>query len=125
MPKPFKPVLYMKQGCPHCFKLQLFLLEAGLLGDFEPREWTPGDEAEAAIKAELAPHFDKVTFPTAQIAPGIYQNESDALVNRYADEAGVDPQSLTLFKAWTGKHHRLLKEFKAENKALKAELGRE
>ncbi|WP_343608942.1 glutathione S-transferase N-terminal domain-containing protein [Novosphingobium sp.] len=91
---PFRPVLYLKDRCPWCLKLRLFLLEAGLIGGFELRVFVPGDDQEAAIRAELEPHVEKVTFPIAQIAPGRYLPDSGAIIDHYAQEAGVDVASL-------------------------------
>ena len=123
MTEEFLPILYLKAGCPHCFKLRLFLVEVGLIGGFQVREWVPGDDNEAPIKQELAPHFEKVTFPTVQLAPGKFRNESDTLVKHYADGVGIDPQSLPLYRDWTQRHFPRLKQFQAEVKTLKAQLG--
>lgn len=122
MASDFSPVIYVKQGCPHCFKLRLFLLEAGLIGRFALLEFTPGDDREATIKAELAPHFDKVTFPTVQYAPGLYQQESNDLIARYAAEASVDPAQLPLFTAYADGLLPRLQRLNRENKELKAQL---
>lgn len=90
----FRAILYLKDRCPWCLKLRLFLLEAGLIGQFELRTFAPGDDAEEAIRAELAQHFEKVTFPTVQNAPGAYLRDSEAIIQHYAKEAGIDPASL-------------------------------
>jgi hypothetical protein len=97
---PFWPILYLKDTCPHCLKLRLFLLEAGLLDGFEQRISTQGNEVERAIREELAPHFDKVTFPTVQHAPGGYMQDSDAIIAHYGCEAGIDPAALGVFTAY-------------------------
>jgi hypothetical protein len=73
----------------------LFLLEAGLIGGFELRVFVPGDDLEAAMRAELEPHVEKVTFPIAQIAPGQYLPDSGAIIDHYAAEASVDVASLS------------------------------
>ena len=50
------PVLFVKQTCPFCLKVRLYLLEAGLLGGVTLRvSRTP--EEEDAMKAELSPHL--------------------------------------------------------------------
>jgi glutathione S-transferase len=118
----FRPILYVKNGCPHCFKLRLFLLEVGLAGRFVLREFTVGEDMEQTIKAELSPHFDKVTFPTVQYAPGQYQNESDDLIARYAAEAEIDPRTLPLHVAWAEGLQLRLRRLNQENKELKAQL---
>jgi glutaredoxin len=119
----FTPILYVKSSCPHCFKLRLFLLEAGLIDRFEIHEFSAGDEREAAIKAELAPHLDGVSFPTVQYAPGQFQMESDDIVARYASEAQVDPSDLPLFSVYAGTLLPRLRRLNQENKALVAQLA--
>jgi hypothetical protein len=119
----FTPVLYLKAGCPHCFRLRLFLLESGQLGHFETREFQPdaNDPAETAIRAELAPHLAKVTFPTVQYAPGQYQNESNDLIARYS--AGIDAATLPVFSTWANVLQPKQNRLNAENKALRAALA--
>jgi glutathione S-transferase len=118
----FTPILYLKDECPFCLKVRLFLLEAGLLGRFDIREFVPGDDREQAIRAELAPHFEKVTFPTLQVAPGEYINESDAIVDRYAREAGVDPKELTAYRWYTDGVMQRMRSLFQENMELKKQL---
>jgi glutathione S-transferase len=86
----FRPVLYVKDRCPWCLKLRLFLLEAGLSDRFDWRFFGPGDVAEEGIRAELAPYFEKATFPTVEIAPGRFIQDSQAIIDHYAAEFGVD-----------------------------------
>jgi glutathione S-transferase len=119
----FVPILYLKAGCPHCFKLSLFLLESGLAGRFERREFAPGDEHEAGIRSELGAHHEKPTFPTVQLAPGRYMNESDDIVRHYAEEMRVDLDSLPLFRTYADKLLPRLRNLARENKALKAQLA--
>jgi len=90
----FRPIVYLKDRCPWCLKFRLFLLESGLRDDFEFREFVPGDDREAAIREELAPHFAKPSFPTVQIAPGVYMRESDDLIAHYAHAHGIDVADL-------------------------------
>ena len=90
----FRPLAYLKDRCPWCLKFRLFLLEAGLRDQFEFREFVPGDEREAAIRAELAPHFAKPSFPTVQLAPGVYMRESDDLIAHYAAVHDIDAAGL-------------------------------
>ena len=118
----FTPILFLKDKCPFCLKVRLFLLEAGLLGRFDIREFVPGDENEQAIRSELAPHFEKVTFPTVQLAPGEYVNESDAIVARYAAETGLDPRELAAYRWYTDGVMQTLFTLFRENAELKKQL---
>ena len=90
----FRPVLYLKDKCPWCLKLRLFLLEAGLADLVEERFFAAGDEAEAGIRAYLGAHLEKVTFPTVELAPQQFLQDSQAIIDHYAAQAGVDVASL-------------------------------
>src|SRR3546814_11821128 len=51
---------------------------------------------EQAVRDELAPHFEKLSFPVVQVAPGQYMKDSDALISHYAAEASIDRKSTRL-----------------------------
>ncbi|HEY9578670.1 MAG TPA: glutathione S-transferase N-terminal domain-containing protein [Rhizorhapis sp.] len=119
----FRPVLYVNQRCPFCLKLMIFLSEAGLLARFDVRKFTPGDANEQAVRDELAPHFEKVSFPVVQVAPGQYMKDSDALISHYAAEASIDPSGMVLLNYYTsGVFEQFITLFK-ENMALKEKLA--
>jgi hypothetical protein len=92
----FRPIVYLKDCCPWCFRFRLFLLEAGLQDKFDLRVFVPGDAREAQIRAELAGHVEPVTFPTVEIAPGQYLADSAVLVAHYADHFGIAVERLAL-----------------------------
>ena len=115
-------VLFVLPTCPFCMKLRLFLLEAGMLGGVEVREAdTP--EREAAMRTELAPHFDKVTFPTLRLSPGKYLADSDAIIAHFAEPAGIDPDSLPTYRAYVHGPLANMKKLYAENMQLKKQLS--
>lgn len=117
-----RPVLFVLPTCPFCMKLRLFLLEAGMLGDVEVREAdTP--ERDAAIRAELAPHFDKVTFPTLQLSSGKYLADSDAIIAHFAEPAGIEPESLPTYRTYVYGPLANMKKLFAENMQLKKQLA--
>lgn len=120
MTNPFRPVLYLKSTCPHCLKLRIFLLEAGLLDRFEQRIFTQGDDAEAAIRVQLAAHFDKVTFPTVQYELGWFMKDSDVIIAHYAAEAGLDSGCLPVFASYAGSVLPKYMEVRKELNALKS-----
>ncbi len=113
----FRPVLYLKATCPHCLKLRIFLLEAELLDQFEQRVFAAGDDNEAEIREELAPHFEKVTFPTVQYAPGKYMNDSDAIIAHYAEAETIDRADLPIFGTYA---NSVLPNYMAARKELRA-----
>lgn len=124
MTEDFRPILYLKESCPSCYKVRVFLLEAGLIGGFEQREFAAGDEREQAIKDELAPQFDKVTFPTVQYTAGKYMRESDDIIAHYAREHGIRPSDLHIFSIYNDILLPRLRRLNRENKDLKQQLDR-
>lgn len=115
----FKPIVYLKENCPFCLKVRLFLLESGLAPEVETRDFVPGTEQEEAIRSELSPHFEKVSFPTAQLEPVRYVAESDDIVAFFAAKAGRDPAGMTVYRNYVdGVFSMALKLWK-ENQELK------
>jgi hypothetical protein len=92
----FRPIVFLKDCCPWCFRFRLFLLESGLQDQFDLRVFVPGDAQEAPIRAELAAHFDTVTFPVVEIAPGRFLGDSAVLVAHYAAQFGIAVDRLAL-----------------------------
>lgn len=115
----FRPIAYLKDRCPWCFRFRLFLLESGLLEGFDLRVFVPGDAQEAEIRAELAPHFETVTFPTVEIAPGQFVADSAVLVAHYAAQADVAVDSLALLDQYERGPLATLGELRRELKALR------
>jgi glutathione S-transferase len=115
----FKPTVYLKAGCPFCFKVRLFLLETGQLDRADLREFVPGDAAETSIRSRLAPAVETVTFPTAELAPGRFTTESDAIVAHFAERAGVAPDALPTYQAYLGGVFKNLQSLYRENMELK------
>jgi glutathione S-transferase len=118
-----KPVLYLKDKCPFCLKLLVYLLEARLLDGIEVRSFVPGEPEEAELRAELAPHFETVTFPAAQIEPGVYMKDSDAIIGYFAEKSGVDPADLPVLQWYARGPFASIGALYRENRELKEKLG--
>jgi hypothetical protein len=119
MPAEFTPVIYLKNGCPFCFKLRVALLELGLLNKLNIRQFSAGTPQEKSIKDELSSKFEKVSFPAAEIAPGVFKSDSDDLIAHFATLEGVDPKDLPTLQAYKdGPFSELMRLFK-ENRQLK------
>lgn len=116
---PFKPTVYLKQNCPFCLKIRLFLLEAGMNAEVETRDFAPGTEREEAIRAELAPHLEKVSFPAAQLEPGRYVTESDDIVAFLAAKSGKDPAAMTVYRNYVDGVFAMSMQLWKENMELK------
>jgi glutathione S-transferase len=119
----FTPTVYLKEYCPFCLKVRIALLETGLADEVEIRQFSPGTAEESAIKEELAPHFEKVTFPSAQLEPGKYMNDSDAIVDAVLDEAGADRASLPVLDSYVNGAFKNMMKLYRENAELKANAG--
>ena len=88
---PFRPTAYLREGCPFSFKLLLFLTEAGLREQFELIRCNPHASDFQAIKSKLQAGLHKAaSFPTVEVAPGRYLSDSDALIEHYASQNGIE-----------------------------------
>ena len=118
----FAPVLYIKRNCPFCLKARIFLLEAGLLAKFEVKEFSAGTDDERIIKDELAPHFDKLSFPSSQVSPGRYIKDSDAIIAHFAADAKLDPSKMPVLSAYVSGAFQQLFDLYKENMEMKKRL---
>jgi glutathione S-transferase len=116
---PFTPVVFLKAGCPFCLKVRLFLLEAGQIDQVVLREFVVGTEEETAIRDLLGPVVEKVTFPTAELAPGAFSTESDAIVSHFAERAGVEASALPTYQSYLTGVFKSLQSLYRENIELK------
>lgn len=92
---PFKPTVYLREGCPFSFKFLLFLAESGLRDRFELIRCNPDAPEFEAIKSRLQAGLHKsATFPTVEVAPGRYMSDSDALIRHYASDNGIEAARL-------------------------------
>ena len=115
----FRPVVYLKKACPFSLKVRLFLLESGLLDKVDVHEVAPDTREDAAVRQELEPHFDKVSFPSAQLAPGHYISDSDTIVREFAKMVGADPERLPTLKMYKDGAFQQLMNLYKENAELK------
>lgn len=115
----FKPIVYLKQNCPFCMKVRLFLLEAGMGETVETRDFAEGTAEEDAIRAELLPHFEKPSFPTAQLEPGRYVAESDDIIAFLAEKSAHDPANMPVYRNYVDGPFALAMKLWKENQELK------
>lgn len=115
----FRPTLYLLDGCPFCFKVRVFLLEAGLTESVDIRPFAQGTELDA-VRAELAVHLPKVSFPAAELEPNRFMADSDAIIGFLAELHNRDTTTMTNLRLYAdGPLARLVGLFQ-ENTALKA-----
>lgn len=118
----FTPAVFLKAGCPFCLKVRLALLETGQLEQVVLREFTPGTGEETAIRDLLAPVVEKVSFPTAELTPGVFTTESDAIVAHFVERAGVEPAALPTYQSYLTGVFKSLQSLYRENIELKKRL---
>ncbi|MBT2185470.1 glutathione S-transferase N-terminal domain-containing protein [Sphingobium sp. H33] len=119
----FTPTLYLKDKCPFCFKVRIALVEAGLFDKVNVREFVPGDDEEAAIRETLAPHFEKVTFPAAEVAPGKFVADSDGITAQLLATVGKKPEDMTALGAYLRGPFASIMTLYKENSELKKQLA--
>ncbi|ANL31933.1 thioredoxin-like protein (plasmid) [Rhizobium phaseoli] len=115
----FKPVLYLKENCPFCLKIRIFVLEADISDDVQIRDFAPGSEDENVIRAELLPHLDKVSFPAGQLQPGRYATESDDIVAFLAARSGRDTAAIPVYRNYVDGIFATAMKLWKENQDLK------
>ncbi len=115
----FRPTIYLKDKCPFCMKIRIFLLESGLRDQVTVKEFTPGTDAEQEIRGEVSPHLEKVSFPAAEVAPGEYLADSDGVIARLADGVGQDPAQMPVLRAYLEGPFQSLMSLYRENMELK------
>lgn len=96
----FTPIVYMKRGCPYCFKLRLALLESGVLAHVVLREFEAHTPEENAVRDLLSRHVFSLSFPVAETAPGRFTQGSDVLIHHFLEPTGKAPQQLEVLQAY-------------------------
>ena len=119
----FRPILFLLHQCPFCLKLMIYLTEAGLIDRFDLVVFESGSAEQLQVRDRLSPHFDQLSFPVAEVAPGDFRKDSDALIAYFADQGGADPATLTLLPYYdTGVKSHVISLF-LENRDLKRKLA--
>lgn len=115
-----RPMIYLKQHCPFCMKIWLYLLETNAIQEVEIREFATGSAEEEAIRAELAPHLEKVTFPAARLEAGRYIADSDGILSFLSERTGHDAASLPVLGRYVDGPFTTMMKLWKENHELKA-----
>lgn len=112
-------IVYVKEHCPFCFKVRLFLLEAGLVDQVQVEQFLPGTPQEAIIRSAVESASAKTSFPTLKLADGQWIADSDAIVAHVAEVAGIDTANYPLYIEYTQGILPILLALFKENGALK------
>ena len=112
-------IVYVKEHCPFCVKVRLFLLEAGLVDQVQVDQFLPGTPQEAIIRSAVESASAKASFPTLTLADGQWIADSDAIVAHVAEVAGINTANYPFYIEYTQSIlPNLLALFK-ENRTLK------
>lgn len=94
-PGEFRAKAYVKEKCPFSFKFLVFMSEAGLLNRIEIVRLDPRDPGFDKAKDRLSEALGKAaTFPVVEVEPGKFLTDSDRLIERYAGQAGLKPDTM-------------------------------
>ena len=112
-----QPILFVKHGCPFCLKVRLYLLEAGIIDSVVLRESRTPEE-DATLKADLASHLPKVSFPAARFGSE-YIAGSDEIIRRFHQAGARAPEQLATLQAYVDGPFTQLQALYRENAELK------
>ncbi len=92
--------IYLKNTCPYCLKLRIFLTEAGIAGRFDFVVFADGDATHQAQRARMQAAGQQPSFPAAEIDDRLTTGTDD-LIARFAKQAGVDAAKLPLLSYYS------------------------
>lgn len=83
----FRPVAYIKEGCPYSIKLLEFLTEAELTDRVDIVRCASGTPAMEAVRQKLsAATGETPKFPTVEVEPGQFRTESAELIEYFSQK---------------------------------------
>ena len=85
----FKPIAYVKEGCPYSEKLLKFLAEAQLTDEVDIVRCAVGTPTMEAVREKLSSATgDRPKFPTIEVQPGEFRTESAELIRYLSEKYG-------------------------------------
>lgn len=93
--------VYLKNTCPFCLKLRIFLTEAGLADRVEFVTFADGDATHQSLRSRMQATGQEPSFPAAELEPGKLSTGTDALIAHFAREGGVNPETLPLLNYYS------------------------
>jgi hypothetical protein len=80
----FKPVAYIKEGCPYSMKLLSYIEEAQLQDRIDIVRCAAGSPVMDAVKHKLSEATgESAKFPTVEVEPGQFKTESNELIRYF------------------------------------------
>ena len=87
----FKPVAYIKEGCPYSMKLLDFLTEAELTDRVDIVRCASGTPTMEAVRQKLSDATGETPkFPTVEVEPGKFRTESAELIEYFSQKFAPD-----------------------------------
>jgi hypothetical protein len=85
----FKPIAYVKEGCPYSEKLLNFLTEAQLTDSVDIVRCAAGTPTMEAVRDKLSSATGEAPkFPTVEVQPGEFRTESAELIRYFSRKYG-------------------------------------
>lgn len=82
----FKPIAYVKEGCPYSLKFMNFSEDADLEDKIEVVWCEPGSHKMEVVREQLAAATGEAAqFPTVEVEPGEFHTESNELIQYFSD----------------------------------------
>lgn len=120
---PHKAKAYLMSDCPFSFKFLLFMTEAGLLDAIDVRRCDRADEDYQEIRTLLKEKAGKASFPTVEVSPGVYMNDSDGLIEHYASAHGITNTRPAVLQFYLDGVFSSVNTMFGENRDMKAKLA--
>ncbi len=93
--------VYLKNTCPFCLKLRIFLTEAGLADQIDFTVFADGDATHQSLRSRMQAAGQEPSFPAAELEPGKLTTGTDALIAHFAQQAHVKPETLPLLSYYS------------------------
>ncbi|RYZ57034.1 MAG: hypothetical protein EOP08_17645 [Proteobacteria bacterium] len=88
--------IYLKNTCPFCLKLRIFMTEAGIADRADFVVFEDGDATHKQLRSQMEAAGQSPSFPAAELEPGKLTTGTDDLIGHFARQGGVSPATLPL-----------------------------
>jgi len=97
--KSYRPTLYLKRGCPYCCKVVCYLADAGMSKSAADWKWDTPENREM-----ITEKCGKASFPTLQIGPDEFMQESEDIIDRFIAESNLARADAVSYTYFAGAH---------------------
>jgi len=112
---------YLLLNCPFSFKFLLFMTETGLLEQIEVIIFDVNESDYESKKLKLGELLGtEVSFPSVEIEPGVYESDSDTLIEYYSEKSDINNEDLKTLEYYKNGIFKGIIRLFIENKELKS-----